>query len=900
MKDKIKVLTYKDPKNLEERDFYKDICKYPNLCASETLKLGLTDKKKRLNYGYICSIDSLVQELYKDWLDPVNQIKQMNSLTREINKIKDNNLRKSFTFNKLEILNAIRFLIEMDIRPESIDEGDKIIKQFKSIYSKVIQEDEWRQLENKEKISQRNLRENFEKILDEEKEIYNRDSVELKINEKQLRDNKFDAIVINGLHRFTPIIFRMIDDLMNEANMSIIFVINYLDEYPEIYKTWEEVYSWTGVPIEASNEELIDRNNLGKSLGELLNGNIKEFQNRNIEFIKYDNISAFADKVSNSYKDTIDRDEETGQTKKVGNISKMKEQFYSAKMEDINNLLKQYYPLQFGDKHFLAYPIGQFILSIYNMWDNDEKKLLIDSKSLRQCLSLGFFNTERYNCLDIYTKLESYYANLKIKERHSIGELKNNIEKLKHQITELDEAERKKRQSTPLRRFSFYNVRIDELEHFNKIIGIIDNMGNEIFKDSGDSINFYNHYKDLINVVKTNIDMERLTEKEKKIIDELDTKLKALASVEVEGDIDNVRDSLHFYLNRVEDIEASEHQAAWIVRNLEHLDGGILLEDEKNKTYHLCLIGDIDMNAPIGEILPFPLTSKFFDGLNIQENKTGEMSRHLSIIKSYEERSNFLRYCFFYGTFFLNSKIVVSYIKNYQEEINHPYYLLRMLGIEFEEDFQGLSEFQAKSKGRNRDLFYKTSFKKPIEESEVQNYLYCEYKYFLEDVLEGDTFFSNEFTQKRYYETLLLSQSVMEIRDGDRRAIEDIVGEQNTKLKDKFFFIWKEAIFKDAYKKVVKDMKDKDYEEIASGRVFDDEYLSIKRKFIFARLTDEEQDIYNVLANLHNIRHRQSMIYKRQMSQKLMESSPLDKANSTEKCKYCGVSEICLERYRNL
>lgn len=900
MTDKIKILTYKDPKKIEKREFYKDICKYPNLCASETLKMGLTNKKKGLNYGYICSIDSLVKELYRDWLDPVNQIKQMNSLTKYINNISNINLRKSFRFNKSEILNSLRFLLEMDVKPESINESNKVIRQFKSIYSQIVKEYEWKYLEETEKINQTSLKRSFENILDEEKKRYTKEEISLHINETNIKSSRFDKIVINGLHRFTPIIFRMIDDLIQQADVSIIFVINYLDEYPEIYKTWEEVYAWTGLPIKASNEKLVDRNNLGKSLGELLNGNIKKFSNNNIQFIKYDNISSFADKVSNSYKATINRDDKVGQLKTVGNISKMKEQFYSAKMEDINNLLKQYHPVQFGDKHFLAYPIGQFILSIYNMWDNDEKKLLIDSKSLKQCLSLGFFNTNKYNCLDIYNRLESYYLNLKIRENHSIKELRNNIEILKRQILELDEAEIKKRSSTTLRRFSFYNISIDELEHFNKKVGIIDDIGNEIFKDTNGRINFYKHYRDLINVIKSNIDIENLTKKEKEMIEELDNRFKKLESVEVEGDIDNVRDSLHFYLNRIEDIEANEHQASWIVRNLEHLDGGVLLEGKGNKTYHLCLIGDIDMNAPVKEILPYPLTIKFFNELNTPKKTNQLENRHLSIMKSYQERPNFLRYCFFYGTFFLNSKMVVSYIKNYHEDVNLPYYLLRMLGIEFEDESQGIHELKLKSIGTNTNVVYKNSLKNPIQEDEVKNFLYCEYKYFLEDVLEGDTFFYNEFSQKKYYETLLLYASVNRIKNGDKNTTENIVESQNERFKNNFFPIWKEAIFKDAYKKIVGTINSKDRDDILNNETFDEDYFNLRKKFIYARLTDKENEEKNLISNLHHINNRRFMIYKRQISQKLMDSTPLIRADSSEKCKYCGVSGICLERYRDL
>lgn len=38
----------------------------------------------------------------------------------------------------------------------------------------------------------------------------------------------------------------------------------------------------------------------------------------------------------------------------------MREQFYSAN-NSVNDILKVYFPEQFGERHFLAYPIGHFL-----------------------------------------------------------------------------------------------------------------------------------------------------------------------------------------------------------------------------------------------------------------------------------------------------------------------------------------------------------------------------------------------------------------------------------------------------------------------------------------------------------------------------------------------------------
>ena len=63
----------------------------------------------------------------------------------------------------------------------------------------------------------------------------------------------------------------------------------------------------------------------------------------------------------------------------------MDEQLYAANSE-VNNILKIYFPEQFGERAFLDYPIGHFFLSITNMWDPNSQSLCIkDINDLYAC-----------------------------------------------------------------------------------------------------------------------------------------------------------------------------------------------------------------------------------------------------------------------------------------------------------------------------------------------------------------------------------------------------------------------------------------------------------------------------------------------------------------------------------
>ena len=55
-------------------------------------------------------------------------------------------------------------------------------------------------------------------------------------------------------------------------------------------------------------------------------------------------------------------------------------------------MLKDYFPDEYGDRKILAYPIGQFISTINNMWDDELQTITLDADSLIDCFSSGWLS----------------------------------------------------------------------------------------------------------------------------------------------------------------------------------------------------------------------------------------------------------------------------------------------------------------------------------------------------------------------------------------------------------------------------------------------------------------------------------------------------------------------------
>lgn len=115
-------------------------------------------------------------------------------------------------------------------------------------------------------------------------------------------------------------------------------------------------------------------NVLADYIGHLSNGEFidKNKVLNNLEVIEFDNTTEFANYVAMLF----DKAKKTNrQNSHINNpLAFMEEQLYSASGK-VNDILRAYFPEQFGERHFLDYPIGHFFVSTTNMWDYETKSV---------------------------------------------------------------------------------------------------------------------------------------------------------------------------------------------------------------------------------------------------------------------------------------------------------------------------------------------------------------------------------------------------------------------------------------------------------------------------------------------------------------------------------------------
>lgn len=928
-----KIYTYANPFKLTEAHFWEEIKDCPHFCSSQTLVEGLKKIYGRDLVPFIVTVEGVLKGIYPRWHQDVElQINQYVLLGNAIDDLNvEDNLKKALRFNKYDLLQSIRFLQEMGIAPEDL-EADKLVTEQRclvELYQQLLLEyEEYFALDEKLELPElRYLLWGFleTEIDDQEKRIAKskktilamEDSGNLGISytkekrrlDKQLKlcewmeelqekwtqplsdvNEDIKKIVIHGIHRFTPMIVRLIQDL-NAQGVEIIFLHNYESNFPKLYETWNAVYSWTGVasqpdrvtPHYLPSDFQLQQIPLGQTIGNFLEGKFEFYDFSKLEFYEFDNNTSLANYVATAFEPTI--------TVKDGrdhySVGQMKEQFYASNNKAVNEILKVYFPEQFGDRHFLAYPIGQFIMSLYNMWDDTTQGLRIQHNLLKECFNTNLLLTDAGKLNQIYQKLQLFFQDCQ-----SIIEYTDRIQKLLLNLEDIQVRDELK----DLTGFSFYSCSKEEVELFAANISLLNSLACELFASVGNNkLDFKRHFEKLIQKLKEQIQKKtELDQKEKELLENLMLRFDNLDNLQITGSMADLKESIHYYLKQRE----TEQSARWIVRNFEQIDGDVLLSrDQKDKTYHFAGLSEKYMQVKVNDQLSWPLNDQFFS-----EGYNNENIYCNIVFTSLKEYKNFLRYALFYGIYYVKQPIRLSFVKHEQQDKDEqPYFLLNLLGIQSAKyDEEKEDPYQMVMNPEQEATLDPIEICQP-DKTDCQTYVFCPYRYVLDRFLEQGSAYESEYHADLYFK-ILLYERVWKNLSGqsvDEQQLLDNIRNNELELKQYFPFWKPEVDFVDKRNKVKQWMEANIHQgEVKNCADRDRTYLEIKKHFIYAKIGEGQ----NELGDLHDLRpDNQFTQYRRKAKagmEKLINSTEPVSYHNGERCGVCKEREICLESYK--
>ena len=956
----MRVYTYKSPFEMDKMSIWSDIKKYPNLCVSQTLVEGMKEYYNRESFGVICTIDTLLKKMYKEWCDDTeNDIAQSIIISNKIEELPDSNFKNTIKHNKKDVTKSIKYLIESDI-DASIDRGGLPIEQclLLDIYREVEDLAEFTKLIKVDTINKNELGKKFTDILREEllkyidspeilteinkistlpdkdrrllleiKRIKNKIDNDLetcsmkkgvviqradrreyaehrrqqlinKIQKIEMIEKQFliyrdkgqridySKIFIHGVHQFTPMILRLIRDL-EEMGCDIIFVFNYMEEYSQIYKTWKNVYEWVGEDEDCDENWFIKEGfghlqgrELGYTLSHVYEGDFSKVDDKyDVTYTAFDNLTSFSDYVSQIYMEAVKEydlhypDKNSRPVnEKLTKLALMKEQFYAINGTQMNELLKVYFPEQFSSRHFLSYPIGQFIKRLYKMWDEKEQKLVIDEQHIKEALALTVWNKE-----DMPTPLEIFY-NIKycFKEADNFNEYIDVLKNIKTVVS--------KASDTRVKRISFFIYNSAEIDYFTNVIKEIQLIAEQLFSEKRMPVK--KHYKELVEQILGNEAISNnITPDELDFVKYIKTHLDKHEGIEQDAYMSDIRDTIGYYLQSNSD---STYEAEWIVRDFEQIDGGVLLaaaqkrdagETIGEKTFHYAGLSDENMLGKERVQLPWPLDEELFIR---SDNKVAEICS-----KSRSEYNYFLRYSLFYGTYFLseNKNMALSYIKKLGDKEANPYSAMSLINIHANE-----AEIE-KYLGESYDIEdyynnYAIEVKMPINDTEKRSMKACFKRYLFNHCLDKDVYFSDDFYLEYICKFFIRYGYIRKHREENKGYIID------ESILNKFLKYF--PFFRDSD---IEEIKNDINYDIKNKKSNDENYIDSKMEFIYKTWKEDKGQGKDVFAYFMKNSSNDSQIYKK--FEKFVENSEQfvkGEEHSKKVCDVCNQRYLCLDR----
>lgn len=744
----IVIYTYSNPYRLHREPYWAAIKNGFHLTASQTLASGLCDQYSNDFFeGKLTTITRFINNLYDNWQSQATEINQRAVIDNLIDymsfeeiidgDINIDDIRLSLRRNRAYVVKSVRIMFELGMNPDHIQDTALTYEQkcVVEIYREL------RRSNNRHFILQDSFTEDE---IDFAITTTMAEALRDKKYREQLSEVRKDVVIVHGIHQFSPIMLRTIELLGEYKNVFVLF--NYVPDYKNVYQTWLNVYSWFESKTNISPQNFYDHSKefvggrIADNIAAMIAGSTATIDySDNIEVIQFDNQTEFAGYIAKKFE--LAESERANDNYSHSALYYMDEQIYSAN-SNVNNILKIYFPEQFGERNFLDYPIGHFFISITNLWDEELNGMQIkDVQDIVECLSCGIINEKnKGQVITTFDKCKLYFQDEKT--------IKRIIKKLKYLKERIEDMDSGSEESEELSHIEYFDVYPEEIDDLIIALKALNEIAETFFSDFSNQKNDFKAFYDKVSdvLVKQVLFKEDIDPDFREIVQRVLDHIKDIKGVEAKASFDCLRETMQLYLQQVPKEGTGAH---WIARNFEQIDGDVLRKNVKGqeKTYHFACLSDQDMSITHRDEFPWPLDIDFFEVAQAPVDW-----KYQVYVTSRLEYKNFRRYALVYGLAFSKCKIKLSYIKNTPDNENELYYLFRVLNaktipyiIDDPNDIRKKDSFISV-----QDTLYRE-----FSQYDLMKYRLCQYRFLLDAVIEGKTVYKNEFLLKMYLAVLL-------------------------------------------------------------------------------------------------------------------------------------------------
>jgi len=581
------VLTYTDLEDICSCEFYDDIKGLPQITVTTDMQKAIhwyprSNHGKRLFYGAVKDFGKFAETIYPDWKTPESLFRQSvivsSILRRKVRESKNDNERNYFRGVKRNcamIVKAINMLEEACVQPSDLLQArpdSKDIANFCEIWAEMLDED----------FATFELHQAFEK---------HKDPAVLRRTLREVFGQDIpNKILLHGFYFISPLqerFFRMLE----ECGYQLVFLFLYNTRYPVAMQNWAEAYTQSfGFEDEATWKK--SGAPVLNSIGELLEGRLETPVKNKVSIQKYRNTIEFAQ--------AIKADKDSGVA------------IYSPAAQEANSILKEFYPEAYGERKLLSYPIGQFLISLHSVWDDDASEANLKADQLREIFASGWLTSSGVSSREYVRDLEAilpYFDDCK-----TIPQWRNRLLYLQNVI---DAAVAPFRQrgigsedarwidvmGNPLAHFSMFSIEPDRLYEVTSLVENIAQIAEELFSgDHGTSI--AKHMSKLSSLVRTGRPAKDLLAEECVVVQELLLTIDRLRNKNLDCDAGDIVSAIRLYLSGdLADEEVDSDTLVGMVYPLSQIDAATIKHGGK---IHICL-NDGDYMPGTTKTLSWPL-----------------------------------------------------------------------------------------------------------------------------------------------------------------------------------------------------------------------------------------------------------------------------------------------------
>lgn len=462
-----KIIHYSDPTSLVngELSYYGLV-----ITAQHQMVFPLRKRQQKT-----FDIDSVLKALLPDWYDPLRLLNQHILLTTliEAENCSDLKLLNASKFNKSDLLKSIRTLCEIGVETDCLPEDSEDELFFKNIYRKFTMDTNsgvpgfWDSLDNWNNPYE------FKQLLEDcvpAGELIN-------IGEQR-------AVYFQGFYYIRPLQSRLMD-----AVQGLDIPVFFINAFDQSYAFEHEV--WKTNPYFKKNWIV-----------------------RQVPIVEQ--------AVPNYSPDVIQFDDLFSMIKYL-RINQEKLSPLAPMNKDIRLMLNTFFPKSLEKENLMAYPIGRYLMSLFEMWDEKHKQLVLDEENVRACLSTGWAGDHYDNSLfslTIFNKVHHYFRDCK-----TVSDWKGRLKLLQmvsDQILPVFRQNKTDRWASiaesPLENIGAFNAPIEDVRLLVDTLSHLLSDAMYLFDSENESLNLVEHFKKIRLLLKRKSDGITLHSEESQVI----------------------------------------------------------------------------------------------------------------------------------------------------------------------------------------------------------------------------------------------------------------------------------------------------------------------------------------------------------------------------------------------